>query len=335
MTGGAGGAAEPVRDSAVSERFAKFWGLRVFTRESGDGVPLLMIMGLGGNTEMWGPTESVLAEGSRTIVFDAPGTGRSRISPVPLVQPLNARFIARLLDELGHDRVDVMGYSLGGATAQQFAKAFPHRVRRMALVATLAGWGSAPPDPVAAMWLTSPLRLISRRVYEATTPIIDGSDRLENRELMESLAHARHSVAPSMIGWTQQLFQAATWSSLRWAGELEIPTLVVSAEKDRVVPPANGMLLAHRLPHARLKIVPDEGHLMLFDPASALPPLLRDYFTAAVAEESEPWQTGRRIDDGDEVERALRAAPGIQPTKALGCLFRAAVGPPSHLRNRT
>jgi poly(3-hydroxyoctanoate) depolymerase len=141
-----------------SERFARFWGLRIFTREQGDGVPLLMIMGLGGNTEMWGPTEQALANGSRTIVFDAPGTGRSSTSPIPLVQPLNARFVSRLLDDLGHDQVDVLGYSLGGVTAQQFAKHFPHRVRRMALVATVSGWGSAPPDVVAATWLTSPLR---------------------------------------------------------------------------------------------------------------------------------------------------------------------------------
>lgn len=319
----------------ATERYVRLCGLRVFTRESGDGVPLLMIMGLGGNTEMWGPTEGVLAGGSRTIVFDAPGTGRSAISPVPLIQPLNALFIARLLDQLGYDQVDVMGYSLGGVTAQQFARAFPHRVRRMALVATVSGWGSAPPDPVAATWLTSPLRLVSRRVYEATTPIIDGSDRLRDPELLNALSHAKHSRAPSMIGWTQQLFQAATWSNLRWASELTMPTLVVSAEKDRVVPLANGLLLAHRLPHARLHVVPDEGHLMLFDPASALPAALKEFFTAERAEDSRPWRNGRRIDDGREVERALRAAPGVQPTKALGRLFRAVAGPPSHLKDAT
>src|SRR5215218_3895983 len=96
-------------------------GLRIFARERGSGHPLLMINGLGGNTEMWGPAEERLSAGSRTIVFDAPGTGRSSTSPIPLPLPAVARLIARVLDELGYERADVVGYSLGGAIAQQFA----------------------------------------------------------------------------------------------------------------------------------------------------------------------------------------------------------------------
>jgi hypothetical protein len=59
--------APPPRDGFVTVR-----GLRLYFREQGDGHPLLLINGLGGHADMWGPAEERLAETSRTIVFDAP-----------------------------------------------------------------------------------------------------------------------------------------------------------------------------------------------------------------------------------------------------------------------
>src|SRR5215207_8003895 len=144
-------------------------GLRIYARERGSGHPLLMINGLGGNAEMWGPAERRLSGGSRTIVFDAPGTGRSSTSPIPLPLPAVARLLARLLDDLGHEVADVVGYSLGGVMAQQLARSYPDRVRRLALVATSSGWGSAPPDLAALTLVTTPARYMSPRVYKATS----------------------------------------------------------------------------------------------------------------------------------------------------------------------
>ena len=116
------------------ERYVTLRGLRLYVREQGDGHPLLLINGLGGHADMWGPAEDRLSETSRTIVFDAPGTGRSSTSPFPIPLPVVAKLLVRLLDELGHERVDVAGYSLGGVMAQQFARTAPDRVRRLALV---------------------------------------------------------------------------------------------------------------------------------------------------------------------------------------------------------
>ena len=148
----------------VEERYVAFKGLKLFVREQGDGRPLLLINGLGGNTQMWRVAQRRLSKTARTIAFDAPGTGRSRLSPVPLPLPILARAIGRMLDELGHDRVDVAGYSLGGVVAQQFARTLPERVRRMALVGTACGWGMAPPEPEPLALITSPLRYFSKRV---------------------------------------------------------------------------------------------------------------------------------------------------------------------------
>ena len=224
----------------MDERYVSFNGLRLFVREAGEGAPLLLINGLGGNVQMWDIAQTRLAEGRRTIAFDAPGTGRSRVSPVPLPMPVLALVIGRMLDELGYGRVDVAGYSLGGAIAQQLARTLPERVRRLALCGTACGWGMAPPEPEPLALITSPLRYFSKRVYRATNHIIDGGERFKDPALRERQANARRSAPPNPIGYWQQLLQGSTWSSLHWASTIEAPTLVLSGEADRLVPAANG-----------------------------------------------------------------------------------------------
>ncbi len=312
----------------IEETYVAWPGFRLFVREQGEGHPLLMVNGLGGNVEMWGPAERVLARRSRTIVFDAPGMGRSRKSPVALPLPVVARVLRRLLDELGYERVDVVGYSLGGVMAQQFAHCAPDRVRRLALVGTSCGWGGAPPDATSLALISTPLRYLSPTVYKATSHLLDGGDRFRDPDLKRAQAQARSSHPPSVIGYAQQFLQGSTWSSLHWSASLKTPTLVVSGERDRLVPPANGLLLAHRLPNSRLHRLPGEGHLMLFDPRSAALPLLSDFFSSADVATSAAWRSGEEVDDPALVEAALRETSGAQPAKAFSRLYRAWVGTP-------
>jgi hypothetical protein len=107
-----------------------------------------------------------------------------------------------------------------------------------------------------------------------------------------------------------------------------MPTLVVGGGRDRLVPAANSLLLAHRIPDSRAHILPGEGHLMLFDPRSEALPLLAGYFSADDHQTSDAWVNGDDVQDEARVERALRAAPGAQPYKAFNAAYRAWVRGP-------
>jgi pimeloyl-ACP methyl ester carboxylesterase len=310
------------------ERYVTLRGLRLYVREQGNGHPLLLINGLGGHADMWGPAEDRLSATSRTIVFDAPGTGRSSTSPVPLPLPTIAKLLTRVLDELGYACVDVAGYSLGGVMAQQFARTAPDRVRRLALVATSAGWGSAPPDLASLALISTPARYLSPQLYQATSHLLDGGDRFRDPNLRHAQAERRNRHPPSVVAYAQQFLQGSTWSSLHWNWRLTMPTLVLGGMRDRLVPAANAMLLAHRIPDSRLHLLPDEGHLMLFDPRSASSGLLAEFFSSPDHTRSHAWRSGDDVDDYGQVEQALRAAPGVQPLKALSGAYRAWVRGP-------
>ena len=124
--------------------------VRLRTAVRGSGRPLLLITGLGASLDLGAPFERELAaRGVQTVSFDAPGIGQSTPYTWPRRLPGVARTVERMLDALGYQRVDVLGASLGGVIAQQFAHQAPHRVRRLVLAATRPGLGGIPGSPRA------------------------------------------------------------------------------------------------------------------------------------------------------------------------------------------
>jgi pimeloyl-ACP methyl ester carboxylesterase len=305
--------------SVQRDRKISLWGLRLFVRESGGGYPLLLINGAGANVETWGPSQERLAAVARTITFDAPGTGRSRTSPVVLTHPLYAKIICRLLDYLGVERCDVLGYSLGGTIAQQLARTAPDRVRRVALVGASCGWGAVPPGGRAM------IAHYSRFMFDYATDLLDGVARDRDSETLSSQADPRRGHRPTITGCAQQCLTGALWSSLHWISTLRAPTLVIAGERDRLVPSANALLLARHLPCARCHVLPGEGHMMLLDPDSSVHSLLVDFFSSPALNDSAAWTDGLVVDD-HHLRGALRNAAGVQPIRTMNSIYRRWVG---------
>src|SRR5919202_1774757 len=107
-------------------------------RQLGVGPPLLLIHGLMATGEMFEPVLDDFAEHHRVIVPDLRGHGRSVCLAGPYTVAKLAEDLAELLDTLGVESADVLGYSQGGAVAQQFARDYPDRTRHLVLVCTYA-----------------------------------------------------------------------------------------------------------------------------------------------------------------------------------------------------
>ena len=303
------------------ERMESVRGLRLFVREQGQGTPLLLMNGLGSNADMWGTVEHRLGVHGRTIAYDMPGSGRSPTPPLPLTISALAGVAKALLDELGHERVDVLGFSLGGIVAQQLAHEAPDRVRRLALAATACGWGSVPPTAEALALLAMPLRYHSRALYWQTNRLLNTADR-DLLQRLPTLTASRLQYPPPVVGYTYQITAGAFWSSLPWLASVRVPTLVLSGAADAVVPAANGVQLARLLPRSRLHVIPDAGHLFVFDPSGPAIGLLEDFFAAARLEDSAAWSDGTRVESDDVVDSAFAAANGSFPQRLLSDAYR-------------
>src|SRR5437763_2385973 len=110
----------------------------LFVEQSGAGPALLLIHGLMVSGAMYQPVLPSLATHYRVIVPDLRGHGRSGALPEPYSVEQLARDLAQLLDDLQVDAAHILGYSQGGAVAQQFARDYPKRVRGLVLGCTFA-----------------------------------------------------------------------------------------------------------------------------------------------------------------------------------------------------
>ena len=112
-------------------------GVNYYYAVYGTGEPLLLIHGGLGQIEMFGPNLATLAQSRQVIGVDLQGHGRTLLGDREFNLVDMGNDMAGVLKKLGYDKVDVLGYSLGGGVAFQFAAQHPEMVRRLALVSTL------------------------------------------------------------------------------------------------------------------------------------------------------------------------------------------------------
>jgi pimeloyl-ACP methyl ester carboxylesterase len=242
-------------------------GLRTRVRIRGEGQPLLLIMGIWGGLSAWDPLVDRLA-GYRTVAFDAPGIGGTDLPPYPLALPGLGRFAIGVLDALGIGRAHMLGVSFGGLVAQQAALAAPRRVDRLVLVSTSSGLLHVPGQPAAILRMLSPWTQDLRRDAGA---LFGGRIRREPH----LLARIDLRVPRDPAAYLNRLSGLSGWWGLPWS--IPHPTLVLTGDDDPIVPPQNSRILAAVLPNARLKVLRGGGHLVLFDSAAEVAPLVDEF----------------------------------------------------------
>ena len=223
-------------------------GRRIAVRVEGEGDPLLLLNGMTRPLQSWDLFTKSL-HGRKVISFDTPGVGGS---PTPLRPPSISELGAvamSVLDAVGVDAADVLGYSHGGAVAQQIAHEFPTRVHRLILVATSCGVGATPGTGGAI------LRGLGGPVEGHAWPV------------------------PDLLGMFWQSLAVSAWSSIPFLGTIAAPTLVVCGTRDRVVPANNSKVLAGRIPDAVLRMLPGGHDVQRGESATELATIVEEFLS--------------------------------------------------------
>jgi poly(3-hydroxyalkanoate) depolymerase len=248
--------------------------LRVAIRSARGGTPLLLFNGIGANLELVLPFIEALHD-HEVIVFDMPGVGRSPMWWVPRRFGGIARLTSHLLDRLGYRTVDVAGVSWGGAVAQQFARQYPERCRRLILAATSAGVVMVPGRPSALLKMSTPQRYLSPQFMQKAAGTIYGGEVRNRPDLVT--AHTARVIPPQFLGYVYQLVAGVGWTSIHWLHKLKQPTLIMAGSDDPLVPPVNARLLSLLIPDNRLVIIPGGGHLFMLHCLDQVVPVIRDF----------------------------------------------------------
>ena len=239
-------------------------GAKIYWDEVGEGDPLLLIMGLGFTSCAWYRTRPILSKQYRTIALDNRGVGQSDMPPGPYPIALMASDSAAVLDAAGVESAHVFGISMGGMIAQEFALQYPKRVRSLILGCTSAGGQHAVlPEPEATQILMSRGEMTPEEAAQAAVPFIYHADTPQER--IEEDFVVRRPGFPKPEAYIAQLQGILTWESYSRLSQINVPTLVIHGEDDRLIPPGNGKLLAEKIPGAKLVMLPHAGHIFTTD----------------------------------------------------------------------
>jgi poly(3-hydroxyalkanoate) depolymerase len=256
--------------------------LRLGQRKGHPGkTPLLLFNGVGANLELLEPFVASLDPAITAVTFDVPGVGGSPMPRWPYRFSGVARLGDQLMHKLGYGRaIDVLGISWGGAVAQQFARDYPHRCRRLILAATSPGAIMVPGEIGAIAKLVSPRRYSDPAYLRKVGGDLYGGVYRKDPELLHS--HAKHIKPPRGFGYAYQLLAGTAWTSLPWLHRLRQPTLILHGTDDPIVPLTNAKILASLIPQSTLRVI-DDGHLFLVGRAAEVAPIVSRFLSEVQA----------------------------------------------------
>jgi pimeloyl-ACP methyl ester carboxylesterase len=244
--------------------------ISLWLEREGDGLPLLLITGLGYASWCWLELRAALRDRCEMLAFDNRGTGRSDKPAGPYSIAMMADDAAALMAAAGVRSAHVLGHSMGGYIALTLAQRHFAKVRSLILVGTSAGGPETHPAPEETMniWklagTMAPADYARRSMPQSFAP---GWTDAHPAEFEQILARRLQFPTPAAC-WLAQ-YQACV--DFVTAGldvsKIDRPALVIHGQQDRIVPHHNGQLLAQRLPRAQLVSLPKAGHLpFLEDP---------------------------------------------------------------------
>lgn len=274
-------------------------------RMAGSGPALLMIHGIGDSSATWRTVMPDLARDYTVIAPDLLGHGASAKPRGDYSVAGYANAMRDLLTVLDIDRVTVVGHSLGGGVAAQFAYEYPDRFERLVLVSTggvsrtvspLLRLAAAPGvDLMMPVLSAGPMRAGGRAVGEVLRFFGSGLgiDLEEILRVFGSLpdAESRHAIVRTLrasIDWHGQVITMLDRAYL----VKDVPTLLVWGAKDAIIPAAHGHDAHRAMPGSRLEVFDDAAHFPHHtDPARFLR-VLRDFLTttAPVDYTPEKWR---------------------------------------------
>lgn len=270
----------PVREIVPTLEYRTIHGYRRAFRVAGSGPPILLIHGIGDNSTTWTTVQTKLAQRFTVIAPDLLGHGKSDKPRADYSVAAYANGMRDLLSVLDIERVTVVGHSLGGGVAMQFAYQFPQLVDRLILV----GAGGVTKDVNVALRIAS-LPMGSEALAALRLPMVLPAVQLVGRvggalfgktgvgrdipNMLRILADLPEPTASSAFARTLR-------AVVDWRGQVvtmldrcylteSVPVQLIWGSKDSVIPVSHGRMAHAAMPGSQLEIFEGSGHFPFHD----------------------------------------------------------------------
>lgn len=227
--------------------------------EHGKGLPVVLIHGYPLDHTIWKPVVNLLKTHARLIVPDLRGFGASPSPDGDWTIRNMADDILQLLDQLEIERAVLVGHSMGGYIALNFAHAYPARTAGLGLISTQA----ASDSPEKRQNRYKQIEEVKRRGIKSVSEAIPG--KLTPRApLAEALKLLMSKVNPATISQALKAMAERSDAS-EWLTNMDIPAVVIHGTADSLLPLENAQTMAQILPRGWLVEVPEAGHMPMLE----------------------------------------------------------------------
>lgn len=241
---------------------AELNGVQVYYEVHGEGEPLLLIAGLGSDSQSWGPVVGDLAASFQVIVADNRGVGRTA-QDVEITIEAMARDSVALLDHLAIPSAHVLGHSMGGIIALEMGLSYPGRVRKLVLAGTssvlpvgerelLKEWDRRFGVDDHAQWLEYIFQWIFTRRYLDDPKLLAATIKYSVEYPYQQTKQALHRQTGALLAFDRSAE----------VPQLAAPALVLSGEEDILITPAQSEASLGSIPNVSFLRLPGAAHAM-------------------------------------------------------------------------
>jgi len=261
-------------DAGPSYEFAELSAGRIrYTERSGEGTPVVLIHGFGGDLDNWLFNIDALSESAPVYALDLPGHGQSSkaVDNPGLATLVSA--VTQLMDHLSIDKAHLVGHSMGGLVAGQTAIENPSRIASITLIGS-AGLGSE----INADYIGGFVSSVSNRQLKPILKSLFADESLVSRSMVDELLKYKRldGVQAFLEALQTSLFSNGKQSITIEAGlsTLDCPTQIIWGAKDAVIPSSH----ANALSGAEVTIIDGAGHMVQMEEASRVNELINKQF---------------------------------------------------------
>ena len=240
--------------------YADNGGVKIFYDTYGNGTPIVFLHPWTTSGYIWYFQVFPFARTNQVIVIDHRGHGRSDKPASGYAIQTHASDVAAVLDSLKIDKAILVGNSIGGMIAMQFALDYPKRVLGQFILSSGTGLGEGMPTEAGAAFANN---------YEATFGgLLEGAVSAKTKRERPEILEVMKSHFLVQSNFPCQVFDSSfadpngvfNWNIKSRLSAIKVPTVVYAGEEDQATPVAANQLLADNIPGAKLHIVKDVGH---------------------------------------------------------------------------
>jgi len=297
------------REDAFAVQYCTVHGYRRAYVRAGTGPVLLLVHGIGDSSDSWRPVLKELAKSHTVIAPDLLGHGRSEKPRADYSVAAYANGMRDLLSVLEIDRVTVVGHSLGGGVAAQFAYQFPERCERLVLVGSGGVGRSVSPllrlatvpgaELLMPLFGLPPVKALSRFAADLLCKFDTalGRDTEEVLAVFDALPNtsARQAILRTLRSGVDWRGQVITMLDRAYLAE-GIPTLIIWGRRDAIIPLGHGRLAHAAMPGSEFEVFDEAGHFPHHTDPGRFVQVVVDFMesTAPAKYDQEEWRVRLR-----------------------------------------